>query len=160
MKDNYERILAFILLREGAKATNIKGDRGGLTAAYGLTLKTMKTLKLDLDKDGDVDEQDVKLVTKEVIDAAFRWYFWDLIDGDNLPAGIDLILADISWNSGVGKVKQFIREGFAKDIYELTERRKRFYQYQADFVEGQDKFIKGWLVRADEALKEAEQMRG
>ena len=160
MRKNLEKTEAFIMDHEGAKITNIKGDKGGLTAAYGLTLKTMITLKIDLDNDGDVDEQDVELVNKETIDAAFRRYFWDAIDGDNLPAGIDLILADVAWNSGVGKAKQFIREGYAKDIYELTERRKRFYQWQAVNVSGQDKFIKGWLRRANDALKEAEQIRG
>jgi len=158
MKENYEPTLAFIMEHEGSKATNIKGDRGGLTAAYGLTLKTMQTLHLDLDHDGDVDANDVKLVTKEVIDAAFRRYFWDAIGGDNLPAGIDLIAADVAWNSGTAKWRQFLKEGYDDDIDALVGRRIQFYRYQARNFPGQDKFLKGWLNRAEESRVAAKEL--
>jgi lysozyme family protein len=158
MKENYERTLAFIMLHEGSKVHKVPNDRGGLTAAYGLTLSTMVTLKLDINKDGKVDEKDVKLVNKEVIDRAFRTFFWDAIKGDILPPGVDLILADVAWNSGTGKARQFMAEGFKTDIYLLTERRVKFYTYQANNVSGQSKFLKGWLNRADDALKAAEEI--
>jgi lysozyme family protein len=155
MKDNYERTVKFIMDKEGAEITNTKNDRGGLTAAYGLTLSTMKTLHLDLDHDGDVDGEDVKLVNKDVIDKAFHRYFWDRIRGDKLPGGIDLILADVAWNSGAGKTMQFIQEGFGDDIERLTARRIRFYEYQAANVPGQKEFLTGWKNRAHDALREA-----
>ena len=156
MKDNEERTVQFIMLAEGFKITNDKNDHGGLTAAYGLTLITMRTLHLDLDHDGDVDADDVKLVNKEAVEKAFRTYFWDKIRGDKLPGGIDLILADIAWNSGVGKVMQFIKEGFGDDIERLTARRIRFYEYQAANVPGQKDFLNGWKKRANDALREAD----
>ena len=158
MKENYDKTLNFILLHEGAKIVNIPGDHGGLTAFGGLTLATMQTLKLDLNKDGVVNTKDVPLVSRETIDEAFREYFWNKINGDKLPAGVDLILADVAWNSGVGKARQFMAEGFRNDIYALTDRRIRFYEYQRDNVQGQAQFFNGWENRANDALKEAEKL--
>lgn len=155
LKDNLERTINFIMLHEGAKVHCVKGDRGGLTAAYGLTLSTMQKLDIDVDGDGDVDAEDVKLVGQKLIRLAFTIHFWDYIGGDKLKGGVDLILGDVAWNSGVGKARQFIREEFATDIERLTGRRKAFYQYQADNVPGQDKFLKGWMNRAEDARKEA-----
>jgi len=154
MRKNYDRTVNFIMKHEGAKITNDPDDRGGLTAKYGLTLKTMKTLNLDLNHDGVVDEKDINLVDIAVIDEAFRRYFWNVIDGDNLPGGIDLIIADIAWNSGPGKARQFQREGCAKDINALTARRIKFYEHLST-LPNQEQYLKGWKNRACDALKEA-----
>jgi len=156
MKENYQKTLNFIIEHEGEKVHKVKGDSGGLTAYGGLTLNTMKILKLDLNGDGIVNEKDVYLVNKEVIDKAFRKHFWDKINGDNLPSGIDLILTDVAWNSGIGKARQFQREGYTSDIKSLIERRKRFYEYQATLPE-KKKFLKGWLNRASDAYKAAKE---
>jgi len=151
MKENLERTFEFIGDHEGQRVHRVKDDRGGLTSPYGMTLDTMKTLGLDLNHDGVINEKDVYLVTKEVALNAFREHFWNKINGDALPHGIDLILADVAWNSGLSKARQFIKEGFAKDIEALTARRKRFYKYQADKVPGQAKFYNGWINRANDA---------
>lgn len=156
MKENYQKTLDFIIEHEGEKVHKVKGDSGGLTAYGGLTLNTMKVLKLDLNGDGIVNEKDVYLVNKEVIDKAFRKHFWDKINGDNLPSGIDLILTDVAWNSGIGKARQFQREGYAINIRMLTDRRKIFYEYQSN-LPGKKKFLKGWLNRASDAYKAAKE---
>jgi lysozyme family protein len=154
MRKNYDRTLNFILEHEGAKITNDPDDHGGITAKYGLTLITMRTLNLDLNHDGVVDGKDVYLVDKKTIDSAFRTYFWNVIAGDNLLGGIDLIMADIAWNSGPGKARQFQREGHAKTIEGLTGRRIKFYTYRST-LPNQEKYLKGWKSRANDALKEA-----
>lgn len=154
MKENYDKIIDFIILKEGDKAHKVKGDKGGLTAYGGLTLDTMKKLKLDLNHDGVVNEKDIYLVNKEVIDEVFKKHWWNKINGDSLPSGIDLIMADIAWNSFPGKAKQFALEGYVDTVEELTERRRKFYRYLASRP-GQGKFLQGWLNRADDALKEA-----
>lgn len=156
MVENLERTMNFILSPaiEGDKITNDPLDRGGLTAAYGLTLTTMKALRIDLDGDGDVDAADVGLVSRDVAIEAFREHYWDLIDGDDLEGGFDLILADVAWNSGPGKARQFIKEGY-DTIEDLTERRKIFYNNIVKRNPTQRRFLKGWLRRADLAYKEA-----
>lgn len=159
MKENYDRILEFILKWEGGKPHKVKGDKGGWTSYGGLTLSTMVSLNLDIDKDGDVDINDLYKVDKSIIDGAFRKEYWNKINGDSLPAGIDLIMADIAWNSGVMKAKQFALEGYIDTPEELTERRKRFYRYLAETTPGYEKFLKGWLNRADDALAEAKNLQ-
>lgn len=158
MKENLEATFNFICKWEGHKVHKVNGDRGGLTSAYGLTLATMKALKMDLDYDGDVDEADVRMVMKEDALDAFKKHYWNKIDGDSRPAGIDLILGDIAWNSGVMRAKQFMAEGNASDIHTLTDRRIVFYHYLAE-KPGQGKFLNGWLNRAEDALKEAERLQ-
>ena len=155
MRENLERTFDFICEWEGPKVHKITGDRGGLTSAYGMAIGTMRTLRMDLNGDGVVCEKDVYLVTKEIALAAFRKHFWNRINGDSLPPGIDLILGDVAWNSNYTKALQFIKEGYDRDITALTERRKRFYKWQNDHVKGQAKFYKGWINRANAAHKAA-----
>lgn len=154
MKENRERAMLFIWAREGSGIVNDPKDRGGLTAAYGLTLKTMKALHLDLNHDGKVDAQDVKLVDKTVAEAAFNRYYWATIHGDELPGGVDLIMADIGYLSGPGRANRFYREGH-KSIDSLTTRRKKFYEEIVENDATQARYIKGWLNRADLAKAEA-----
>ena len=141
------------------------GDHGGVTAAYGLTLDTMKCLNLDLNNDGVVDKNDLSLVTKDVAHTAFIKYFWDSIDADNLPGGIDLIATDITYNSGSHKWHQFQREGYGRlgtctEINDLVQRRIQFYNWQAKNVIGQSKFLDGWTARAERSGEEAKKCVG
>lgn len=159
MKENFERTLMFILQREGATITNDPADRGGLTAKYGLTFRTMKALKMDLNGDGVVNEKDVYLVTVDVINQTFRGNFWDAVHGDDLPGGIDLIMADIAWNAGPGRANKFYREGH-KTVSSLTERRKQHYLNIIERDPTQERFKNGWLNRAAAALREAQKCMG
>ena len=159
MRENYERARDFVFQREGAVITDTPNDRGGLTAKYGLTLKTMKSLKLDLDHDGDVDAQDVYLVDFDVVDRVFREKYWDAVHADDLPGGVDLIMADIAWMSGPGKANQFRREGH-KSANALTDRRKRFYESIIERDPSQGVFKNGWMNRASAALREAQKCEG
>ena len=155
MRLNFKRALLFVMERQVNVLHKVEGDRGGVTSKWGITLSTARRLGLDLDGDGDVDIDDLGLVTEEVIEEVFRKIAWDAVGGDLLPGGIDLIAADIAYNSFPKKFRQFVREGYGNSIEDLTARRKRFYNYQADNVPGQAKFRNGWLNRADLALEEA-----
>lgn len=155
MEENFDATIRFIFGREGNKVHLVKGDRGGLTSAGGLTLKTMKALGIDLDDDGDVDSDDVRLVDAEVVSDVFREYYWDRINGDELPPGLDLMYGDIAWNSGVGTAKRFIREGY-KTTEALLARRMRFYHAIVAGDPSQEKFLNGWINRANLAYETAQ----
>jgi hypothetical protein len=114
----------------------------------GVTLELMQKLRMDENHDGKLDVNDLHLITLPEVENLFFKHFWDAIRADELPDGIDLILVDVAFNSGPGKAFQFIKEGYDTDIDALVRRRRQFYQYQADNVEGQKKFLNGWLARA------------
>jgi len=154
VRENLIRTITFTFAREGSVITNDPVDKGGLTAAYGLTLKTMKNLGLDLDRDGDVDSHDVKLVDKAIVEDVFITKFWSRIRGDVLPGGVDLIMADIAWMSGPGRANQFWREGH-RSIESLTTRRKNHFDNIVERDPSQKRFINGWKARADMARVEA-----
>ena len=159
MKENYARTRDFVFQREGATITNDPNDRGGLTARYGLTLRTMKALGLDVNHDGKVDRNDVLLVDFDIVDKVFREKYWDAVDADGLPGGIDLIMADIAWNAGPGRANKFYREGH-KTVSSLTERRKQHYLNIIERDPTQERFKNGWFNRAAAALREAQKCRG
>ena len=74
-------------------------DPGGATN-MGITIHTMRALDMDLDNDGDVDKEDVEKVTKEVALSIYRSQYWDKVEGDTAPSGVDAILMDGAVNSG------------------------------------------------------------
>lgn len=155
MRLNYVMCRDFVFGREGDKYHHVSGDMGGPTSAYGVTLATAKSLGLDVDHDGDVDVQDLKQLTWDDVDTVFRKYFWDSINGDELPGGIDLIAVDIAWNMGPGRFKQFLLEGHAGTPEALTKRRKLYYREIVSKKPTQIKFLNGWLKRAELALEKS-----
>jgi len=63
-----------IVTREGGYV-NDPDDPGGATN-FGVTIHTMRALGLDLDRDGDVDPQDVRLLTRaQAVDIFIEHYF-------------------------------------------------------------------------------------
>lgn len=99
MRRNFQRILdEQIFPWEGGYVDHPR-DPGGATN-MGITIHTLKALDMDLDMDGDVDKDDVKNVTKEVASAIYKLQYWDEVEGDRAPSGVDAVLMDGAVNSG------------------------------------------------------------
>ena len=113
MKENFEKSLNFVLESEGC-FSNIPQDKGGPTS-QGITLNTlMEYHKIfdygDMDNDGDVDINDIKLLDKpEEVAPIYKRRYWDVIKGDNLPTGIDYVTFDSAVNHGPRNAGIFIQ---------------------------------------------------
>ena len=75
----FDKIIPIILEFEGGLVDN-KNDTGGITN-FGISLnfaKLTKDLELfDINKDGIIDREDIKLLTKERAIKIYKKYFWD-----------------------------------------------------------------------------------
>lgn len=93
MKQNFETALGHVLKEEGGVADH-PHDPGGLTK-YGITIPTLSSYRKT-----DVKRADLMALTRQEAALVYRSRYWDKINGDELPAGLDLFLFDFAVNSG------------------------------------------------------------
>ncbi|MDB2369001.1 holin-associated N-acetylmuramidase [Octadecabacter sp.] len=102
MQDVY-KIADEIVAREGGYV-NDPDDPGGATN-HGVTIHTMRRLGLDLDADGDVDVQDVRVLSRDLAVEIFVDHYFDGPRIKDLPAALHATVFDMYVNSGANAVK-------------------------------------------------------
>jgi lysozyme family protein len=97
---NLEKLIPLILKWEGGYV-NDPEDSGGPTKT-GVTLKTWRAQGYDKDGDGDIDVDDLKLITgDDVINRILRPHYWNRWQADRIRnQSIANILVDWVWGSG------------------------------------------------------------
>lgn len=100
---NVEEIAREIIAREGG-FVNDPDDPGGATK-YGVTIKTMRALGLDLDGDGRVSEKDVRSLTRTQAEQIFIEYYFKRPGLAKLPAMLHASVFDMYVNAGQNAVK-------------------------------------------------------
>lgn len=100
-----ETLWPFILSWEGGFA-NVKGDRGGATK-YGVTISTWKAQGYDKDGDGDIDVDDLKLITAADAMRICRLNYWNRWKADEIKdQSVANLLVDFVWASGSHGIKR------------------------------------------------------
>jgi lysozyme family protein len=93
MKSNYEACLKEVLEQEGGYS-NDAGDPGGPTK-YGITIFDARMYW----KHG-ATAADVRAMPLSVAEDIYKSKYWDKVMGDDLPAGVDMVVFDYEVNSG------------------------------------------------------------
>jgi lysozyme family protein len=91
--DAFHDALDIVLSHEGGFSDH-RSDPGGATN-LGITRATLAAFRK-----APVTRDDVKRLGREEAARIYRALYWDRIDGDALPAGVDLMVFDYAVNSG------------------------------------------------------------
>jgi len=103
MKDNFEQCLALVLKEEGGYVNDPR-DPGGRTN-HGVTQKTWESYV-----GHPVTEMDMMNLTIQDVAPLYKEQYWDKINGDSLPLGIDYATFDMAVNSGVGRAAKTLQQ--------------------------------------------------
>jgi lysozyme family protein len=154
MKENFEACLKITLLQEGG-FSNDKADHGGRTMRGITQSEYNKWLR----RNGKPQE-DVKSITDERLQEIYRKDYWDAVQGDFLPAGLDLCMFDYAVNSGPSRaIKAWQTVAGVKvdgrlnaDITVTPRTIDAYCDQRAGFlrrigVGSQSVFLRGWLSR-------------
>ena len=107
MKANFDAWLEAVLKHEGGYV-NHPDDPGGATNK-GITIGTLKRLGIDVDGDGDSDLADLKALRRSDVARVYRLFYWDAVKGDQLPSGVDVVVADFAVNSGPSRAAKHLQ---------------------------------------------------
>jgi lysozyme family protein len=102
MKENFAISLQMTLRHEGGYS-NDKHDPGGATMR-GVTWREYNRYR----KAKGLPIRPVRECTVEEMHDIYRRNYWDAMNCDSLPAGLDFAIFDLAVNNGVGRAKQFL----------------------------------------------------
>lgn len=158
MQDDFKGILDFILGAEGGWSNN-PDDTGGCTMA-GVTLPVYRNYK----HNAGLTCADLQKISSIDVAGVYQKLYWLPVRGDELPAGIDLIVMDMAVNAGVSASAQLLqgvigtnidgaigahtiacllKQDVMQVIDKLTTAQDHYYRTRATF----STFGEGWLNR-------------
>lgn len=103
MKANFEACLSEVLKHEGGWADHPK-DPGGATMK-GVTIGTFAQFK-----GRKVTKDELRAISDADLRAIYRRKYWDVVKGDDLPAGLDLVAFDAAVNSGPARGARWLQQ--------------------------------------------------
>lgn len=170
MQNNFAKCLDFTLKYEGGFVNN-PHDPGGATN-MGVTQATLSSYRKKA-----VSVQDVKNLGLDEASEIYKILYWNHINGDNLPSGVDLAVFDFAVNSGNSRAAHTLQNiiGVTADgqigpatisavnsysatnlAQSICDKRKEFLQSLSTF----SVFGRGWIPRVNACASTAIQMEG
>jgi lysozyme family protein len=170
MQSNFDTCLKKLLIHEG-NFVNHPSDPGGITN-LGVTAKVWEEWV-----GHPVDEKVMRALTPTDVGPLYKRKYWDKVQGDELPSGVDYVVFDAAINSGPGRAAKWLQAcvGVEPDggigpatlaavksqnpkelIENLCDKRLNFLQSLSTFAT----FGKGWERRVNEVKAEALRMLG
>lgn len=127
MADKFVNILPLVLAHEGGYV-NHPQDPGGATNK-GVTQRVYDEYR----RNRGLEPRSVRSITTTEVRNIYRFQYWDMINGDRLPAGIDYAVFDYCVNSGANRAaKDIQREVGAKVDGQIGEETIRKIREAAD----------------------------
>lgn len=164
MKENFKQFLKHTLEVEGGYV-NDPDDSGGETN-YGITRDTYQHY-LFKKHNARIVVKDMRDIPMSDVEDIYRTEYWDKISADELPSGIDIMLADFAVNSGVVRATRKFQKLFDTERDGIIGRHtlscvnekvpewllhnlfviRREYYHNIGHINNNKKFLKGWYNR-------------
>lgn len=140
MKSNYQYSLSQVLKSEGGYTNNPR-DPGGPTN-FGITIADYRMYVKR-----DATALDVRNMSLDDAKSIYKSKYWDKINGDILPSGVDYCVFDYAVNSGIGRAIRVYNRFKTLDpvhcINSICDERMSFLRSLRTF----STFGKGWTSR-------------
>ena len=170
MEVNFSACLRHVLAMEGGFVNDL-ADHGGATN-WGITAATLAHWR-----GHPVTEADVRSLQPVEARTIYHANYWNTVRGAELPSGVDLVVFDISVNSGPRRAVRMLQEalGVIVDgilgpvtlravavaeagvvIDRLADARRRFYVALTQRDPSQARFLAGWQNRVRATTKAAQ----
>jgi lysozyme family protein len=98
MKTPFERAVARLFTEEGGFVDDPR-DPGGATN-MGITLRVLREVGWDIDGDGDIDADDIRLLPRESAVSIARDRYWSKCRCEELPSLTNELVFDFAYHSG------------------------------------------------------------
>lgn len=152
MQSSYNLALQAVLKSEGGYVNN-PHDSGGATN-YGITQRTYNGWRAKTGKDFPNPVQHISL---DEVAAIYRNQYWDTVQGDALPAGLDYAVFDFGVNSGPSRALNTLAEtsgSTTQRIDQLCDIRLAFLKRLSSW----QYFGNGWTTRVANVRSMAKNM--
>lgn len=103
MQHNFEKCLELVLEHEGGYVNHPR-DPGGATNK-GVTQAVYDRYRRSRGR----SKQSVKFLETGELEAIYKLQYWDAVQGDLLPSGLDYAVFDFAVNSGVGRASKYLQ---------------------------------------------------
>ena len=172
MKENFDRAVAHMLKSEGGFQADPRdpGNSNGTSTNLGVTQRVWEGWV-----GHPVGEQEMRNLSTSDVTPLYRKKYWDAVQGDALPSGVDYCVFDTAVNSGAGRAIKLLQRAvgvtqdgllgpnslaaiLVSDVGSLIDKycdvRNEFLQSLSTF----DTFGKGWTRRVSEVNLKAKEM--